>query len=454
MIGFFEVVKRALNGPYYSEKDFDLKVFVPRLRQILAKYDIPNSPTGVLPNDDELADRVFQAGLELCVATGVYCTDTGRLIRFTEEEVHQALRDAPHAPVFGEGSDRKVMIARKPDSDLPLWCFLGAGGATCSNEDVFVRLVEGYGRNPLINSVTCPNLATINGMRVQAGTPLEILGCIRSVELARIALRRAQRPGLPIMNSISTAVTDTGKITGSEFGLRSTDCWSIGFTAEFKISFERMNEITYVLARGGGIQGENGAIMGGWAGGPAGVAVVTAAYHVFSILVLRASNQLTFPLHLRGWNTNAELLWTSSLATQAVSRNSHMPFLAYTYTAGGPMTKMNFYEIAAGMITTVVSGGNIEFGGVGVAKHIDHLTPMQPRFASEVAHAAVGMTRAQAGAIVGQLVARYEHALNDPPQGVSFQEAYDWGTIEPRPEYVDLYAEVKEELTDLGLKFR
>jgi methylamine--corrinoid protein Co-methyltransferase len=131
-----------------------------------------------------------------------------------------------------------------------------------------------------------------------------------------------------------------------------------------------------------------------------------------------------------------------------------MPFLAYTYTAGGPMTRMNFYEIAAGMITTVVSGGNIEFGGVGVAKNIDHLTPMQPRFASEVAHAAVGMTRAEAGQIVEQLVGKYEHRLDDPPKGVSFQEAYDWGTIEPKPEYVELYAEMKEELAELGLHFK
>ena len=29
MIDFFEIIKRALEGPYYSERDFDLKVMVP-----------------------------------------------------------------------------------------------------------------------------------------------------------------------------------------------------------------------------------------------------------------------------------------------------------------------------------------------------------------------------------------------------------------------------------------
>jgi methylamine--corrinoid protein Co-methyltransferase len=454
MIDFFEIVKRALNGPYYAEKDFDLKVMVPKLRELVKKYDIRYDPDDPIPNDDKLADDVFQAALELVIETGCYCTDTSRVIQFTEQEVMEALRDAPADPVFGEGSDRKAMLARRPDSDIPPWCFLGAGGATCSNEDVYVRLVEGYGRNPLADSITCPNIATINGMRTQAGSPLELLACIRSVVLGREGLRRAQRPGLPIMNSISTAVTDAGKITGSQFGLRDSDCWVVGFAAEFKVSFERLNEVAYILARGGQVMGESGPILGGYAGGPEGVAVVSTAYHIHSILVLRSAAHLTFPMDLRGWTTSQRLLWTQSLATQAINRNSHMPHLWYTYCAAGPMTEMNFYEIAAGNITGVVSGGNIEFGGVGAAKNIDHLTPMQPRFASEVAHAAAGVTRADANGIVKKLLAKYEDKLTEAPKGIRFQDCYDWGSIEPHQEYVDMYNKIKEELTSYGLKFK
>lgn len=454
MINFFEVIRRALNGPYYTERDYDLKVMVPKLRELVKKYDIRYDPENPVPNDDKLADDVFQAAVELAAATGCYCTDTSRVIQFTKEEIMEGLRDAPAAPVFGEGFDRKTMLGREPESDVPPWCFLGAGGATCSNEDVYVRLVEGYGRNPLTDSVTCPNLATVAGMRTQAGSPLELYACIRSVELGRAALRRAQRPGLPIMNSISSAVTDTGKITGSQFGLRDSDCWLIGFAAEFKVSFERLNEVAYVLARGGQVMGESGPILGGYAGGPEGVAVVSTAYHIHSILVLRSAAHLTFPMDMRGWTTSQQLLWTQSLATQAINRNSHMPHFWYTYTAAGPMTEMNFYEMAAGNMIGVVSGGNIEFGGVGAAKNIDYLTPMQPRFASEVAHAAVGMSRAEANEIAKKLLAKYEHQLTDPPKGVKFQDSYDWGTIEPHQEYVDLYGRIKDELAGLGLKFK
>jgi len=452
MLDFFEIIRRSLNGPYYSEQDFDMKVFVPKLRQVVKKYGLHWDGKTPISNDDQLADNVFQAALELCVDTGTYCTDTSRVIRFTKEELLEALRDAPSQPFFGEGRDRKAMLARKPESSDPPYCYVGAGGATCSSEDVFVRLVEGYGRNPLSDSITCPTLTKINGMDIETGSPLELLACIRAVELGRVALRRAQRPGLPIMNSIATAVTDTAKIAASEFGLRDSDCWVIGFSAEFKVKFERMNEVAYILSRGGQLLGEAGPILGGYAGGPEGVAVVSVAYILWSILVLRASCHLNVPVDLRGCSSNRSLLWSQSLATQAISRNSNLPLFYYTYCAAGPMTEMNLHEIAAGMITGVVSGGNIEFGGNGAAKYVDHLSPVEPMFASQVAHAAVGMSRLEANEIVKKLLATYEDKLIDPPKGTRFQDSHDWDSITPCQEYKDLVGRVKEELRSYGLK--
>ena len=84
---------------------------------------------------------------------------------------------------------------------------------------------------------------------------------------------------------------------------------------------------------------------------------------------------------------------------------------------------------------------------------LDHFTPLEPRFASEVAHAAAGMSRTEANDIVKKLLARYEDRLADPPRGKKFQECYDWDSIEPCQEYIDLYGNIKEELTGDGLKF-
>lgn len=455
MIDFFEIIKRALNGPYCAEQDFAMKILVPKLKAVVKKYDIKYDPTTPVPSDDKLADDIFQAGLELCADVGCYCKDTSRIIKFTPEEIAEALRDAPSKPEFGEGADRKVMPVRPPESPEAPYCFLGAGGGISSNEDVYVRMVEGYGRIPLINSVTCPTITKINGMDVVAGSPLELLACIRATELGRAALRRAQRPGLPIMNSIATAVTAAGKITGSAFGLRNTDAWVCGFTSPMQVQFERLNEVAYILTRGGQIVGESGEIMGGYAGGPEGTAVINIAYHILSILVLRSSSHLTFPIDFRyASNTSQEVMWAVSTSTQAITRNSHHPMLNLTYVGAGPMTEMCLYEIAAAHIGRVASGGNIEFGGVAKAITLDHFTPLEPRFASEVIHATAGMTRVQANEMFKLLNAKYKDQLTNPPKGKKFQEVFDWDSIEPCQEYVDLYGRIKHELTGYGLKFK
>ncbi|RKX73830.1 MAG: hypothetical protein DRP87_18155 [Spirochaetes bacterium] len=456
MVSFMEVVNRALTGPYFSEKDYNLKVFVPSLRELVKKYEIKYNPENPIPSDDDLADRVFRAGVELYTRTGTYCVDTSRIIKFTEEEIQQALTTAPSAPVFGEGKEAKPLIARKPESDIPPWCFLGAGGAAVSNEQLYVSILEAYGSFlPLADSITAPTLKTINGKIVEAGSPLEILACIRSSVLARDALRRAGRPGLPIMNCIATAVSDAGKIAGSQFGLRTSDGWLIGAMAEMKINFERLNEIAYVQSLGGHIVAETAPLLGGYCGGSEGVAVTNVAYHINCILVMRGSTQLTFPIHfLHGCTTTRDITWAVSVSSQAISRNSHFPFFILSYTASGPMTRMCLYELAEAVITSVVSGASIEFGGVTKATVVDHFTPFEPRLASEVAHGVIGMSRSKGNEIVKNLLSKYEEDIPHPPQGEKYEECWDTCFKQPIKEYTELYQKIKKELSELGISFR
>jgi len=456
MVNFMEIIDRALKGPFYSEKDFDLKVFVLKLREMVKKYEIKYDPENPIPSDNDLADRVFKAGVEFYTNVGTYCVDTERIIKFTEAEIEEALVTAPSAPVFGEGKEAKALVGRKPESDIPPWCFIGAGGAAVSNEELFVSILEAYASFlPLADSITTPSIKAINGKTVRAGSPLEILACIRSSALAREALRRGGRPGLPIMNSIATAVSDTAKIAGSQFGLRPSDGWLIGAMAEMKINFARLNEIAYVLSLGGHVVAETAPLLGGYCGGPEGVAVANVAYHIQSILAFRGACQDSFPIHSKySCSTGRDILWAISVSNQAISRNSHFPLLTIPIIAAGPMTEMNFYETAAQVITCIVSGGSIEAGSAAKNVLIDHITPMEPLWASEVAHAVIGMKRTEANEIVNRLLPKYENNLDNPPKGKKYQECYNIETLEPSREFIGLYGRIKKELAGYGLKFK
>jgi len=183
------------------------------------------------------------------------------------------------------------------------------------------------------------------------------------------------------------------------------------------------------------------------------VAVANVAYHLGGIIAMRGDTHLTFPIHFKhGCTTTRDVTWAVSVSTQAISRNSHFPLITLSYAAAGPMTEMVFYEIAAAITTSVVSGTScFEFGGVAKATHVDHFTPMEPRFSSEVAHAVAGMTRKEANEIVKKLLKKYEGTIENPPVGKKYEECWDIHRKSPNEEYVAFYKQMKRELSDLGI---
>jgi len=94
-----------------------MKVFIPAMREVVKKYNIKFDPETPCPWDDDLTDRIYQAALEFYSKVGTYCVDTERVIRFTKEEIEEAVYECPKEAYFGEGPDRVVFRGRKPDDN-------------------------------------------------------------------------------------------------------------------------------------------------------------------------------------------------------------------------------------------------------------------------------------------------------------------------------------------------
>ncbi len=455
MISFWTVMERAFNGPICTEKDFDLGIFVPNLRKVIEKYGIKYNPREPVPADDDLADRVWQAGLEFLAETGIYCLDTERRILFSREEIEGALESGPCGRVFGQGKDSRVMPRRRPEDNTPPWSSVGPTSSPVSTEMFYINLVKAHAENPLGDGITIPCLTTLNGQPIVGGSPLGVEGAIRAVLLTREGMRRAGRPGMPIVNGVTTAARAQEHIAASHFGIRPTDALEIGTVHEMKIDFDSLNKVVYSLAAGNLIFAENGVILGGYAGGPAGVAVVTAAYNPVDLLVLRGAVQHPFPTHFDMGVTSArDTVWARSVANQAITRNSSLPVVNVGYSAAGPMTEMLFYEHSAWVIAAVVSGGSVEVGASARGTALDYTTPIEPTFASEMAHAVAGMGRKEANNIVNSLLDKYESRLREPPRGKKYQECCDIVTGKPNKELRELYHAIRREMTDrYGIRF-
>jgi len=456
MLNFLEVYERALSGPVLSERDFDVKVFIPRLRQVVKDYGIHYVKDSPVSYDDAAADNLYEAAVDFFNQVGVYCRDTSRIIQFARSEILGAVREARGHCFAGEGKEAGVFTMRGPvDRKIP-WLHVGSGIVATTGE-MAANKIEAYASIGEANSISIPALDSIRGIPAVAGSPAEFYAAIEGIRIGREALRRAGRPGLPIMNLISTAASAVTAIaaSGPQFGLRPTDGWLCGAISEMKIDFGTMTKIAYLLNWGANIGAESSPILGGYCGGPEGTAVVSTAYLLMGLLVQKGSYQLTFPIHFKyGCSTTRDVLWAVSASCQAASRNIPMPAIWLGYMAAGPNTKMYFHEAAAHLLCAVTAGApSVQTPHPAKAVRRDGFTPMECRFGVEMAKAASRLDRQKANELVIRLLEKYESQIETPPPGSTYQECYDVRTGKPGQDYVRLYEDMKEELVGMGIPF-
>lgn len=457
MVQILDVMEKALNGKPMSETDYQLRVFAPKVQEKVKEHKIKFDPSNPIPNDNSLADDVFEAGLELLIDVGAYCTTSGRVISYTEAEIKNALRTAPSKVHFGEGRDRKALVNRKVGDKTPPWCLLGAGGGACSSDSSFLTLVEGYAEIPETNGITTPAITRVGGMRVRPASPLEILAAQRNAVLAREACNRAGRQGIPIMNSLATAESDIALAAAMhpKFGMRPSDGYMICCMDPMKVDFARLNKVAVALSLGGPIGMCFGPLLGGYSGGPEGTAVSNVAHHMMGILTYQSSWLLPFTIHLKYVASSPrDMLWVISTMGQAVSRNTHLLSLNLNYTTAGPCTPMCLFETSASVTAAVTAGLSIESLGVATNKHEDRTTPVEPRISAEVGHAVAGMKLSDANELVKKLLGKYESKLKAPPLGKSLYECWDPETRRPSKEYKGVIKAYKKSMSEMGLELR
>ena len=456
MISISEICRRAQSGPTMNAETFDLDVVFANARKLCEKYKIVYDPKNPVPSDDDLADRTFKAAVDFVVEVGVYCPDTSGIIKFTRDEVLEAISNSRGRCIMGEGKDRFIWTPRLPDSQTQPWFHVGTGIVN-TNERIAFNLVKSYAQIKQANSVSVPALETVGGQMVSSGTPTEILGAVRGIKIARDALRHAGRPGLAIANCISTAGTSLATIAASapQFGLRPSDGWLVGALAEMKFNMGALNKAAYLSSWGANIGSESGPMVGGYGGGPAEVAVLNVAYRLVGLLVLNCDYHLTFPVHItRVCSTSRDVLWCVAVSSQAISRNTKELVWSLGYNAAGPMTKQFFYESAAYLAAAIPSGLSAQTCHPARAVLNDYITPMEMLGNVELIEACVGMKRSEANELAKELLKKYEDKIDDAPIGKKYQECYDVSTGQPSQEYVDLYGEVKEELGRMGFNFK
>jgi methylamine--corrinoid protein Co-methyltransferase len=456
MIDFWEAVRRSEKGPYIKEDEFDRRVGLVA-RQIVDKFGIRYDPEQVIPDNDDLADRVYQAGMELFLELGIYCRDTERLMKFDREEVEWAIARAPQSVTYGQGQEAREMTLRTIEDSKPPFCLNTSVGCTVA-EERFVAMVQSYAQESLSDTFSSAFSETVNGRPIKSGTPQEVEAAIWNVVKLREAAVAAGRPQIGIHNLVSNAVRTDAILAAvqAEFGAQPNDGLAIAAIAEMKVDYERMKKTVFLNHSPYNNYGLYGPIMGGYAGGPESTAIVHVAHHFLGLMAFEAQWHDGFPLHLmQGCNSTRDLLWLISITGQAISRNSPLLIGVSPFTAAGPCTEMMVYELVATVLAATVSGLHLNLVAVARNKHAERSSGMEARIGAEAGHlvARQGIKREQANEMVKEILIKYESQIDEAPIGKRFDECYDLNTVQPTKEYLELYERSKEDLFGLGLDY-
>lgn len=146
MIDFWEAIHRSETGELIEERKYD-RLLGQKTKEIINKYQIKYNSDQVIPSDNALMDRMYEAALELFVNVGVYSADTGRVMKFTREEVLWAVERAVDQIVWGEGRDQRVMLPRRPEDSKPPFCNFSLVG-TPYPEELFLKACISTAQEP------------------------------------------------------------------------------------------------------------------------------------------------------------------------------------------------------------------------------------------------------------------------------------------------------------------
>jgi len=193
----FDVFDRAKSGQKVDENVWDNKIIPQTASRLKEKYGIKMDKKVMVPTDKTLINNLFKAGLEMLLECGVYCMDTGRVIKYTEEEVLTSVTAAPSRVLLGEGKDAVMLECRSYKDSRPPLIQGGPTGAPVS-EDVFIANHQSYAQEPLVDAIVDGVLQTINGHDPVPGSPWEIAAVKSEAIMVRAAQLRAGRPGMSL----------------------------------------------------------------------------------------------------------------------------------------------------------------------------------------------------------------------------------------------------------------
>lgn len=450
MIPLIDFQERSLTGPVMKTDDFDLE-FAMKIRELVSKYNIKYNPDELVV-DDETADAVFNAGVELLADVGLYHLNTQRVVKYTKEEILQFTNERKENPskiTMGSGDDEMVIEYRTSADKRQPVMYAGVAGAI--QEDDFVPFLLSFAREKSIKGFAISGgIIKVGDIEPKAGTLSEIHCAIWEQEKLKEVLEKAGRPGMSL-GLLCTASTVGATMQAIRPGFRDERNTHIGVHVipEQKIDWDRLLLSHFCHDRGIVPWQSAMSLLGGLCRDAADASVGLVANMLGHMSYAHGPICSLFPNHMDGsWGTR-ETDWTVSAAARASERN--VKIATGSVLAGDFMWGRTLVGILQEAAQTVIYTAS----GLAYA-WLAGYTALETRLIDDIFKVVSGMDREQCIEIANSIMARVDELLKTeekPMIPVEWTDVYDVDTLEPKEEYAAIVDKGRAELAACGVPF-
>ena len=89
-VNVFEAFDRSMEGMKIAEGEWNYQVIPSNAALMKERYNIEFGDR-IIPDDQDLVDRLFVAGVDMLITTGFYNPDFGRKMTVDEDEIYEGL---------------------------------------------------------------------------------------------------------------------------------------------------------------------------------------------------------------------------------------------------------------------------------------------------------------------------------------------------------------------------
>ncbi|KKH50604.1 hypothetical protein EO93_08060 [Methanosarcina sp. 1.H.A.2.2] len=192
----YEFYDRAKVGEKCTQDDWDLMKIPMKTMELKQKYGLDFKGEFV-PTDKDMMGKLFQAGFEMLLECGIYCTDTHRIVKYTEDEIWDAINNVQKEFTLGTGRD-SVRVSKRSVGDKKKPIIQGGPTGSPISEEVFMPVHMSYALEKEVDTIVDGVMTSVRGKSPIPGSPYEVLAAKTETRLIKQAAAMAGRPGMGI----------------------------------------------------------------------------------------------------------------------------------------------------------------------------------------------------------------------------------------------------------------